>query len=89
MGKDEEDFLLLKYLFQQFQNHRFLLKHGKLYFGYTNELAKRVNEHNSGQSTFTKYGRPWKLVYYEAYVSEKDARARERQLKNMVVLLAF
>lgn len=51
-----------------------------LYYGYTNDLKRRLVEHNTGQSTFTK-GHQWKLAYYEAYKSEKDARERERQIK--------
>ncbi len=57
-------------------------KHGKLYVGYTNNLIQRVKDHNYGRSEFTKHGKPWKLIYYEAYWSEKDATKRERQLKN-------
>jgi len=53
----------------------------KLYYGYTNDLRRRLNEHNSGKSFSTKNKTPWKLVYYEAYFSEKDARHREFQLK--------
>ena len=52
-----------------------------LYVGSTNDLRRRVKEHNSGCSSFTKKHLPWKLVYYEAYCSEKDARIREQKLK--------
>ena len=39
-----------------------------------------MQEHNSGKVKSTK-GYFWRLVYYEAYFSEKDAREREKQLK--------
>jgi len=39
-------------------------------------------EHNSGNSEFTKNNRPWELVYYEAFVNEKDARREEKFLKS-------
>ncbi len=44
----------------------------KFYYGYTNNLVRRLQEHN----------KEWKLVYYEAYLSELDARERERKFKN-------
>lgn len=52
-----------------------------LYTGYTNNLRKRLNQHNKGESTWTKKGIPWKLIYYEASLNEEDARSREKYLK--------
>ena len=57
------------------------LKDKELYIGSTNDLKKRVLEHNSGKVPSTKPRIPFKLVYYEAYSSEKDARNREARLK--------
>ncbi|NCO44877.1 GIY-YIG nuclease family protein, partial [Candidatus Wolfebacteria bacterium] len=57
------------------------LKDGKLYFGSTSDLKKRLKEHNSGLNQSTKSRRPFKLVYYEAYVSKEDAKQREQNLK--------
>lgn len=37
---------------------------------------------NEGFNTSTKYRRPLKLIYYEAYTSETDARQREKFLKS-------
>jgi len=45
----------------------------ELYYGYTNDLMRRIKEHKN------KHG--YELIYYEAYKSEKDARNRERRLK--------
>lgn len=53
----------------------------ELYFGSTNDLKRRLKEHNTGKSFATK-GSLWKLIYYEAYASEIDARAREQRIKN-------
>lgn len=33
-------------------------------------------------SRATKYGAPWKLIYYEAYRDKKDALVREQKLKH-------
>ena len=52
------------------------------YVGYTNNLKKRVNLHNSGKGAkFTK-GRKWMLVYKEKYKSKKEAISREYYIKN-------
>lgn len=46
------------------------------------DLRKRFNQHNNGQSTWTKRGIPWEIIYYEACLDEDDARAREKYLKS-------
>ena len=51
-----------------------------LYFGYT-DLKRRLSEHADGKVRATSARRPFRLVYYEAYLSEQDARNRERQIK--------
>lgn len=57
------------------------LKDNKLYIGYTSDLRKRIEEHNSGKSKSTSPRIPFKLVYYEAYLSKEDAERREEMLK--------
>jgi putative endonuclease len=57
-------------------------KNAKLYKGLTDDLKRRVREHNSGGSVFTKNNGPWKLVYYEAFLSKTDARREELFLKS-------
>jgi len=54
---------------------------GELYYGYTNNLRKRLFEHKKG-SNFSTKGHSWKLIYYEAYLSEEDAKEREKQIKH-------
>ena len=56
-------------------------KDGNLYIGYTNDLRKRLKEHNLGLVRPTKSRRPLYLVYYEAYASKQDATKREHNLK--------
>lgn len=53
----------------------------KLYFGSTDNLRRRLLEHNSGQVQSTKSRRPFELRYYEAYFTESSARKREASLK--------
>lgn len=57
-------------------------KNGKLYKGTTNDLKRRIEEHTSGKSIFTKNNGPWRLIYYEAFISQKDAREEEKFLKS-------
>ena len=56
-------------------------KDTKLYTGFTNSIERRIQEHNNGLVSDTKYRRPFNLIYYEANGSEKDARNRELNLK--------
>jgi len=56
-------------------------KDNKLYIGLTNNLRKRIIEHNQGLNKSTRYRRPLLLIYYEAYASLKDAQTREQKLK--------
>ncbi|HEY4509329.1 MAG TPA: GIY-YIG nuclease family protein [Candidatus Paceibacterota bacterium] len=56
-------------------------KYKELYVGSTNDLKRRIIEHNRGKVESTKLYRPYKLIYYEAYSMESDARRREKMLK--------
>lgn len=48
----------------------------------TSDLKIRLKEHNSGKSDYTSRGKPWKLIYYEAFLSKKDAENEELFLKS-------
>ena len=48
----------------------------------TGDLRNRILEHNRGESSFTNRGKPWKLVYYEAFSSKIDASEEEKFLKS-------
>jgi len=57
------------------------LKDGKLYTGYTPDLKSRFKAHTGGYVKATSYRRPLKLIYYEAFLEETDAKRREKYLK--------
>lgn len=51
------------------------------YVGYTNNLKKRIYNHNSSKGAkFTK-GKIWQLIYYKKYSSKKEAMRNEFKLK--------
>ena len=52
------------------------------YYGSTNDMRKRFVEHNSGEVISTKPHIPWKLVWYGAFTTEKQARDFELYLKS-------
>lgn len=57
------------------------LKDGLFYTGFTKNLDARLQRHNGGLVTSTKYRKPFELVYYEASLSIKDSMKREVYLK--------
>lgn len=54
---------------------------GKLYIGQTSNLRVRFKRHKLGYVSATKNRRPLNLIYYESYLSDKDAKKREIFLK--------
>jgi putative endonuclease len=64
--------------------HVYLLKSKKndsLYIGYTNDMKRRLKEHNSGLVGHTKKYLPWTLIYCESFTSLEDTKKREKSLK--------
>lgn len=57
-------------------------KDAKLYTGFTKDLRKRFNEHNSNKVASTKDRGDFELIYYEACLNRDDAIAREKYLKS-------
>jgi len=56
-------------------------KDRQLYIGYTPNLKARIEKHQKGFVTATKFRRPIKLIYYESYLENLDAKRREIFLK--------
>lgn len=62
------------YLLQSTEN-------GSLYIGCTSNLKQRFLKHNQNKSYHTKKYSPWRLIYFEAFISKQDAYSREKALK--------
>ena len=59
-------------------------KDNKLYTGITNNIERRIKDHNSGNGCrFTKYRRPVKLVHSEEYPAKPEALKREAYIKRL------
>ncbi len=54
----------------------------RLYKGFTNNLERRIKEHNIGKHKSTKPYRPWVLVHYEKVETREEAREREKYFKS-------
>ena len=67
-------------------NYTYMLKcsDGTLYTGWTNDLEKRVEAHNSGKGAkYTKVRRPVELAYYEEFETKEQAMKREYAIKQL------
>lgn len=52
------------------------------YVGMSSDVKERLSYHNGGKVSSTKARRPYRIVHTESFKDRKDARAREKQLKN-------
>jgi len=57
------------------------LVNSRRYTGSTNNLHRRINEHNSGQTRYTRSTRPFVLIHKEIYNTKLEAIRREKYLK--------
>ena len=58
-------------------------KDNSLYVGHTNDLQRRLDQHNNpnGKSYTSRRG-PWKLLHHEKFSTRSEAMNRERFLKS-------
>ncbi|HPN84930.1 MAG TPA: GIY-YIG nuclease family protein [Victivallales bacterium] len=52
------------------------------YIGFTEDLRKRLDDHNSGKCKHTQKYRPWLLVFYAAFKDKQRAYDFEKYLKS-------
>jgi len=56
-------------------------KSGQYYVGSTNDLDRRISEHQRGHTPSTRKRGPWKLVHREDFATLLEARRRETEIK--------
>ena len=56
--------------------------HRRFYRGITNDLTRRLNEHNTGKVYATHRYIPWIVVLVETYDDHQEARNREKYLQS-------
>ena len=54
---------------------------GRIYFGQTKDLHRRLKLHNGGKVRSTKTDGPWEIVAAETFTSRSEAMWTERRLK--------
>jgi putative endonuclease len=54
----------------------------RYYVGITNNLSRRLTEHNNGKTRSTRYYLPWNLLFSESFETRTEARKREKYLKS-------
>ena len=64
------------YLLISFRNKKLIS-----YVGYTNDLKKRLDLHNSSKGAKFTRGKNWKIAYFQEYSSKKRAMKEEYLLK--------
>ena len=58
-------------------------KSGKYYIGSTEDLEKRLAEHNRNIMRSTKRRGPWKVIYTEKHETKTKALQREKRIKRL------
>jgi putative endonuclease len=59
------------------------LKDGTYYKGSTDNLQKRIKQHNSGKVKYTKGHLPYQLHYLEEFETRSEALKREKFFKSI------
>ncbi len=54
----------------------------KYYIGCTNNLKRRLTEHNNGHNVSTTKDKPWELVHFEKFNNQQEAYYREKVIKS-------
>ena len=57
------------------------LTSGDYYKGSTSNYLKRLEQHNNGESEFTRHNRPWKLIFVQIMETKSEALILEKKLK--------
>ena len=59
------------------------IEYGRYYIGYSADIQKRLNEHDTWFVKSTKFYKPYSLIYTEEFDTKTEALKREKELKRM------
>ena len=64
--------------------HVYVLRNheGRLYIGQTEDMERRLEQHRTGESRWTRSRGPWQLVLNESFATRSEAMKREKALKS-------
>jgi len=54
---------------------------GRHYIGISDDLSRRLSQHNDGVSQWTRHRGPWTLIWHSDFMSLSEARKLENLLK--------
>ncbi len=54
----------------------------RYYVGSTDDLVRRLQEHNAGKTPSTRNKGPWRILYSETFQTHSEARSREAKIKS-------
>jgi putative endonuclease len=52
------------------------------YIGSTNDLKRRINEHNTRKGHWTSRYQPWEIIHFEEFDNRSKAVVKEKRLKS-------
>ncbi len=58
------------------------MRRNYIYVGLTNDLRRRVEQHNEGRERTARPYRPFELIHFEEFDTRTEAREREKHLKS-------
>ena len=58
------------------------LKSGRFYTGHTEDISRRLEQHNRGENKSTRNGIPWKLIWFKEFPSRSQAMLSEKKIKS-------
>ena len=73
-GRGRKHYMYFVYILQSFKDQG-------LYIGKTNDIKRRLSEHNYGQVSSTKARKPFKVLEIITCATEEEARELEKSLK--------
>ncbi|HKI78523.1 MAG TPA: GIY-YIG nuclease family protein [Ignavibacteriaceae bacterium] len=59
------------------------IKSGKWYYGHSDDVERRLKEHNSGQNKSTRNKGPWELIFLRYFDTKIEANRFELKLKKL------